>query len=183
MCFRIPQRPLCRLSQWYRQNSIFCGGCSSWVHRKCRGIPSRIEPDLNFRCERCTGEVREIDGRPNTEVTVGSEKLEVVPTSLRSRPFSALAHFPSPPEEEFTIRTSEASCSMQAQLEPQPYLTCIACNTMAKQRSAGCMVLTLRTEPACEGMHLYDLAKVLRTRRIRWGGRVERHEGWVIKVQ
>ena len=61
-------------------NSIFCGGCSSWIHKKCSGIPGRLKSDASFMCKRCTGQARPIDGRLMTEVTVGREKLEVVPS-------------------------------------------------------------------------------------------------------
>ena len=42
--------------------------------------PGPLEPDPSCRCKRCTGQVRPIDGRPMARVTVGREKLEVVPS-------------------------------------------------------------------------------------------------------
>ena len=30
-------------------NSIFCGGCSSWIHRKFSGIPGSLKPGPSFR--------------------------------------------------------------------------------------------------------------------------------------
>ena len=60
-------------------NTIFCGGCSSWIHKKCSGIPGCLKFDANFRCKRCTGQARPIDGRLMTKITVGWEKLELVP--------------------------------------------------------------------------------------------------------
>ena len=60
-------------------NSIFCGGCSSWILKKRSGIPGSLKPDTSFRCKRCTRQARPMDGRPMTEVTVGREKPEVVP--------------------------------------------------------------------------------------------------------
>ena len=45
-------------------NSLLCGGCSSWIHKKCSGIPGRLKPDDSFRCKRCAGRARPIDGRP-----------------------------------------------------------------------------------------------------------------------
>ena len=50
------------------------------VDKKCSGVPGRLESDDGFRCKRCTGQARPIDGRLMTEVTVGREKLEVVPS-------------------------------------------------------------------------------------------------------
>ena len=67
-------------------NSIFCGGCSSWVHKKCIGISGPLKPDPSFRYKRCTGQARPVDGRPMTEVTVVRDKLELGP------PFCYLEH-------------------------------------------------------------------------------------------
>ena len=61
-------------------NSIFCGGCSSSIHNKISGIPGSLKPDTSFRCKRCTGQARPIDGRLMTEVTMGREKFQVVPS-------------------------------------------------------------------------------------------------------
>ena len=61
-------------------NSIFCCGCSSWIHKKGSGIHRRLRSDASFRCKWCTGQARPIDGRLMTEVRVGREKLEVVPS-------------------------------------------------------------------------------------------------------
>ena len=56
-------------------NSIFCGGYSSWDYKKFSDIPGRLKPDLSFRCKRCTGQARPVDGRPITEVTGGGRRL------------------------------------------------------------------------------------------------------------
>jgi hypothetical protein len=58
-------------------NSIFCKGCKKWVHKKCSGL-KRLTEDPDFKCSRCQGTARPIDGRPQSEVQVGSDKLEVV---------------------------------------------------------------------------------------------------------
>ena len=47
-----------------RANSIFCGGCSSWIHKKYTGISGPLKPGVSFSCKRCTGNARPIDGRP-----------------------------------------------------------------------------------------------------------------------
>ena len=57
---------------------MLCGGCSKWVHKKCSGR-KRVTDDPNFRCARCLGTARPIDGRPFTEYQLGDDKLEVVP--------------------------------------------------------------------------------------------------------
>ena len=60
-------------------NAIFCGGCKSWVHKKCSGIKGPLRPDPEFRCARCLGTAQASDEREVSEVEVGNEKLEVVP--------------------------------------------------------------------------------------------------------
>ena len=61
-------------------NSSFCGGCSSWIHKKCGGIPGCLKFDISSRCKPCTGQARPIDSILMTEVTVGQEALKVVPS-------------------------------------------------------------------------------------------------------
>ena len=57
-------------------NSIFCNGCKHWVH-KCSGL-KRLKKDPDYRCTRCQGTARPLDGTPQKEVQVGPDKLEVV---------------------------------------------------------------------------------------------------------
>ena len=57
-------------------NSIFCNGCKHWVHKKCSGL-KRLTKDLDYRCTRCQGTARPLDGRPQREVQVGPDKLAV----------------------------------------------------------------------------------------------------------
>ena len=61
------------------RNVIQCGGCRQWVHKKCSGMKGPLTLDLNFRCARCLGTARHVDGRLVKEVRIGDEKLEVVP--------------------------------------------------------------------------------------------------------
>ena len=58
-------------------NSIFCNGCKHWVHKKCSGL-KRLEKDPDYRCTRCQGTACPLDGRPQKEVQVGPDKLEMV---------------------------------------------------------------------------------------------------------
>ena len=53
------------------RNAVFCGGCLSWIHKKCRGI--------KFSCAGCLGKARPIDGRLVKEVLVDDETVEAVP--------------------------------------------------------------------------------------------------------
>jgi hypothetical protein len=57
---------------------MFCYGCEKWVHKKCTGR-KKVADDPLYRCDRCKGTARPIDGRPFTEYVVGDDKLEVVP--------------------------------------------------------------------------------------------------------
>ena len=58
-------------------NSIFYKGCKHWVYKKCSEL-KRLTKDPDYRCTRCQGTARPLDGRPQKEVQVGSDKLEVV---------------------------------------------------------------------------------------------------------
>ena len=58
-------------------NSIFCNGCKHWVHKKCSGL-KRLTKDPDYRCTQCQGTARLLDGRPQKEVQVGPDKLEVI---------------------------------------------------------------------------------------------------------
>ena len=58
-------------------NSIFCNGCKHWVHKKCSGL-KRLKKDPDYRCTWCQGTACSLDGRPQKEVQVGPDKLEVV---------------------------------------------------------------------------------------------------------
>ena len=60
------------------KNSIFCSGCSFWVHKKCSNNPGRLVKDPNFRCGRCLGNARAIDRRPCVEVQLADRKIDVV---------------------------------------------------------------------------------------------------------
>ena len=42
---------------------IYCNGCKLWVHKKCSGL-QRLTPNPDYRCVRCMGNARHIDGRP-----------------------------------------------------------------------------------------------------------------------
>ena len=60
-------------------NSIFCGGCLCWKHKKCSGTKGPLHPDPDFRCAQCLGTARPNDGRTVKEVKVDEENLETVP--------------------------------------------------------------------------------------------------------
>ena len=58
-------------------NSIFCNDCKYWVHKKCSGL-KHLTKDPDYRCTQCQGTACSLDGRPQREVQVGPDKLEVV---------------------------------------------------------------------------------------------------------
>ena len=60
------------------RNSIYCAGCSHWVH-KCSGVIGSLKSNPDYRCSRCKGTARPIDGRPHNEwLLVQDKKLDVV---------------------------------------------------------------------------------------------------------
>ena len=58
-------------------NSIHCNGCKLWVHKKCSGL-QRLAQNPGYRCVWCMGIAHPIDGRPQSEVQVRPDKLEVL---------------------------------------------------------------------------------------------------------
>ena len=44
-------------------NAISCGGCLCWIYKKCNRIKGPLHPNPDFRCTRCLGTARPIDGR------------------------------------------------------------------------------------------------------------------------
>ena len=58
-------------------NSIFCNGYKHWVHKKCSEL-KRLKKDPDYRCTRCQGTTRPLDGRPQKEVQVGPDEPKVV---------------------------------------------------------------------------------------------------------
>ena len=64
-------------------NSIYCAGCSHWVHKKCSGVIGSLKSNPDYRCTRCKGTARPIDGRPHNEwLLMQDKKLDVVDSLL-----------------------------------------------------------------------------------------------------
>ena len=60
-------------------NSIYCAGCSHWVHKKCSGVTGSLKSNPDYHCSRCKGTARPIDGRPHNEwLLMQDKKLDVV---------------------------------------------------------------------------------------------------------
>ena len=70
---------MCCLSLWsgQQQRCIFCNVCKHWVHKKCSGL-KRLTKDPDYRCTQCQRITCPLDGRPQKEIQVGPDKLEVV---------------------------------------------------------------------------------------------------------
>ena len=92
------------------------------------------------------------------------------------------AHFPSPPEEGFTIRLSAEPYSMQAKLGPQAYLICIACNAMTELWFAVVSPPSQLARSLGEDT-IWRFGKDTRHRRLRWHGHVERSHGGMKEFQ
>ena len=58
-------------------NSIFWNGCKHWVHKKCSGL-KHLTKDPDYRCTCCQGTACPLVGRPQGQVQVGYDKLEMV---------------------------------------------------------------------------------------------------------
>ena len=65
------------LSHWSGQQHIFCNGDKHWVHKKCSRL-KRLTKDPDYRSTWCQRTACPLDGRPQREVQVGPDKLEVV---------------------------------------------------------------------------------------------------------
>ena len=59
------------------RTGVGSNSCKHWVHKKCSGL-KRLKKDPDYRCTQCQGTARPLDGRPQKEVQVGPDKLEVV---------------------------------------------------------------------------------------------------------
>ena len=138
-------------------NSIYCNGCKLWVHKKCSGL-QRLTPNPDYRCAWCMGNARPIDGRPQSEVQVGPDKLEVVasfcylgdmlsagggcemavtthvkPPGRSSGSYYQFSHPATSltrPVAMCTALACGAPCSMPVKRRHLPRRTCSACNAM-----------------------------------------------------
>ena len=58
-------------------NSIFCGTCKHWVHKKCSGITGMLKDDNQFKCKRCK-KTEAADDSDIEKVYLDGEAIEVV---------------------------------------------------------------------------------------------------------
>ena len=58
-------------------NSIFCGVCKHWVHKKCSGIKGKLSAEQGFKCSRCSSPPDPLEDE-NIEVICDNQKIDVV---------------------------------------------------------------------------------------------------------
>ena len=191
-------------------NSIFCNGCKHWVHKKCSGL-KRLTEDPNYRCTRCQGTARPLDGRPQSEVQVGPDKLEVVPSfcylgdmlsagggcelSITTRVKTAWKKFkellPVLSSRHLSFKTRGrvySSCVRSAMLHASETWPLTKQNLQRLQRNDRAMIrqicnvkpqdtATIRSHELRAQLGIEDLDLILKERRLRWYGHVQRSNG------
>ena len=155
-------------------NSIFCSGCKHWVHKKCSGLKHLIE-DPDCRCTWCQGTAHPLDGRPQREVQVRPDKLEVaasfcylgdmmsaacgselstttwMKTAWKKfkelKPVLSSRHLSFKTVAVCTVRVCGAQCSMPVKLGQQQSPASSVCSEMTEQLSDRSAMLNHKTLP------------------------------------
>ena len=52
--------------------------CEHWVHKRCSDMKGRLRSAPDYKCRKCTVEVRPLEGLPAESVAVNNESLEQV---------------------------------------------------------------------------------------------------------
>ena len=193
-------------------NSIFCNGCKHWVHKKCSGL-KHLKKDPDYRCTRCQGTARPLDGRPQKEVQVGPDKLEVVASfcylgdmlsaaggcklSTTTRVKTTWKKFkdllPVLSSRHLSFKTRGhvySSCVRSAMLHASETWPLTKPNLQRLQRNDRAMIrqicnvrpqdiVTTRSNELLVRLAIEDLDLILKERRLRWYGHVERSNGAV----
>ena len=188
-------------------NSIFCKGCKHWVHKKCSGL-KRLKKDPDYRCTRCQGTAHPLDGKQQKEVQVGPDKLEVVASfryigdmlsAASGCELSTTTHvkiawkkfkdlLPALSSRHLSFKTRGrvySSCAEHNANQTRP-LT----NLQRLQRNDRAMIrkicnvrpqdfVTTRSNKLLVRLGIEDLDLILKQRRLRWYGHVERFNGAV----
>ena len=183
-------------------NSIFC--------KKCSGL-KRLKKDPDYRCTRCQGIARPLDGRPQKEVQVGPDKLEVVASffylgdmlsaaggcelSTTTRVKTAWKKFkdllPVLSSHHLSFKTHGhvySSCVGSAMLHASETWPLTKPNLQPLQRNDRAMIrlicnvrpqdiVTTRSSELLVRLDIEDLDLILKERRLRWYGHVERSSG------
>ena len=193
-------------------NSIFCNGCKYWVHKKCSGL-KHLTKDPDYRCTRCQGTACPLDGRPQKEVQVGPDKIEVIAsfcyigdmlsaaggcelsttTCVKTawKKFNDLLPVLSSRHLSFKTRGRMYSlCVRSAMLHVSETWPLTKPNLQRLQRNDRVMirqicnvkpqdVVTTRSNELLARLGIEDLDLILKERRLRWYGHVERSIGAV----
>ena len=61
-------------------NSILCRTCNLWIHNRCSGVKGTLEKENMFRCKKCKDESAPTDSLNSTQIHVGEDTFENVPT-------------------------------------------------------------------------------------------------------
>ena len=150
-------------------NSILCEGCQSWIHKKCSGIKNKLKANPMFRCKRCLGLCRPIDGRSEKQVTLADKQLEVVESLARCGKLYNIV------VRGTLLHASE--CWPLRREEMQKLLR--------NERAILCWMLKVKIEDnvslstMCAKLNLAPLQSKLRLNRLRWYGLVVRSENWI----
>ena len=182
-------------------NSIFCNGCKHWVHNKCSGL-ERLKKDPDYRCTRCQGTARPLDDRPQREVQVGPDKLEMVASfrylgdmlsaaggcelSIASKKFKELLPVLSSRHLSFKTRSRVYSyCVWKAILHASKTWPLTKPKLQHLQRNDRAMIRQIYnvkpqdivTTRSNELLGIEDLDLILKERRLHWYGHEERSYG------
>ena len=198
---------MCRLSHWSGQQQHLLQGCKHWVHKKCSGL-KRLKKDPDYRCTRCQGTARPLDGSPQKEVQVGPDKLEVVAPfcylgdmlsaaggcelSTTTRVKTAWKKFkdllPVLSSRHLSFKTCGrvySSCMRSTVLHASETWPLTKSTLQHLQRNDRAMIrqvcnvrpqdiVTTRSNELLVRLGIEDLDLILKERRLRWYGHVER---------
>ena len=188
-------------------NSIYCNGCKLWVHKKCSGL-QRLTPNPDYRCAPCMGNASPYDGRPQSEVQVGPDKLEVVASfcylgdmlsagggceiKVATHVKTAWKYF----RELLPVLTSchlfyktcghvHSSCMQSTMLHASETWPLTKTNLLHNDRAMIRQICSIKPEDLATVRSskllakLRDLDLILRERRLHWFGHLERSSGAV----
>ena len=186
-------------------NSIYCKGCKHWVHKKCSGL-KRLTEDPDYRCTWYQGTACPLDDRPQRKVQVRPDKLEVVASfcymgdmlssaggcelSITTwKKFKELK--PVLPSRHLSFKTRGcSSCVRSAMLHASETWPLTKPSLQRLQRNDTAMIrqicnvkpqdtATIRSTELLARLGIEDLDLILKERRLRWYGHVERSNGAV----
>ena len=200
----------CAVSHWSGQQQHLLQWLQALGAQEMQWL-KRLKKDLDYRCTRCQGTARPLDGRPQKEVQVGPDKLEVVASfcylgdmlsaaggcefSTTTRVKTAWKKFKdllpvlSSSHHPFKTRGHVySSCVWSAMLNASETWPLTKLNLQRLQRNDRAMIrqicnvrlqdiVTTRSNELLVRLGIEDLDLILKERRLRWYGHVERSSG------